>query len=84
MIHNIPLIRIPYWELDTLTFERIFTCSRLSSNKQISQRLFNSKEVLKYGMDSNFGFIKLVGAAVGGIFSIISLGALIMKKPKNG
>lgn len=26
LIHNIPLIRIPYWELDTLTFERIFTC----------------------------------------------------------
>lgn len=28
-------------------------------------------------------FIKLVGAAVGGIFSIISLGALIMKKPRK-
>ncbi len=28
-------------------------------------------------------FIKLVGAAVGGIFSIISLGALTMKKPKK-
>lgn len=27
LIHNIPLLRIPYWELDTLTFERIFTCS---------------------------------------------------------
>ena len=27
--------------------------------------------------------IKLVGAAIGGIFSIISLGALIMKKPKQ-
>lgn len=28
-------------------------------------------------------FIKLIGAAVGGMFSIISLGALIMKKPKK-
>ncbi len=27
LVHNIPFIRIPYWELDTLTFERIFTCS---------------------------------------------------------
>ena len=24
LINNIPLIRIPYWDLDTLTFEKIF------------------------------------------------------------
>ena len=25
LLHNIPLIRIPYWDLDTLTFEKIFS-----------------------------------------------------------
>ena len=27
LINNIPLIRIPYWDLDTLTFEKIFNTS---------------------------------------------------------
>ena len=25
LVHNIPLIRIPYWDYDTLTFKKIFT-----------------------------------------------------------
>lgn len=25
LIHNIPLIRVPYWDYDTLTFKKIFT-----------------------------------------------------------
>ena len=25
LLHNIPLIRIPYWDLDSLTFEKIFS-----------------------------------------------------------
>ena len=25
LVHNIPLIRIPYWDYDTITFKQIFT-----------------------------------------------------------
>lgn len=34
LLHNIPLIRIPYWELENLTYEKIFnTPSFLVRNK---------------------------------------------------
>lgn len=45
IMNNIPLIRIPYWDLDILTFQRIFTepSYRVKSKNHIDNQIWRMK-----------------------------------------